>query len=87
MFFGEHFTPVQWLGVACLSGGILLLALRNIVDVVEAAGGAVSDITRPAPYKGENGLRKLVFFRPSVCLEHIPLYEKPRLDSSTLSRF
>ena len=28
--FGEHFTVVQWMGVACLSGGILLLALRNL---------------------------------------------------------
>ncbi|KAA9010221.1 DMT family transporter [Histidinibacterium aquaticum] len=27
--FHERFTPTQWLGVACLSGAILLLALRN----------------------------------------------------------
>ena len=30
--FGEHFTVVQWMGVACLSGGILLLALRNLFE-------------------------------------------------------
>ena len=34
LFFGEHFTTVQWLGVACLSGGILLLAVRNITEEV-----------------------------------------------------
>jgi len=34
LFFGEHFTPMQWVGVACLSGGILLLALRNIAEEV-----------------------------------------------------
>lgn len=34
LFFGEHFTPVQWLGVACLSGGILALAARNIREEV-----------------------------------------------------
>ena len=32
IFFGEHFTAVQWLGVACLSGGILMLAVRNIAE-------------------------------------------------------
>lgn len=32
LFFGEHFTGVQWLGVACLSGGILLLAVRNMTE-------------------------------------------------------
>ena len=32
MIFGERFTPLQWLGVACLSGGILLLALRNLSE-------------------------------------------------------
>lgn len=32
IFFNEHFTLVQWLGVACLSGGILLLALRNLTE-------------------------------------------------------
>ncbi|PUB13579.1 DMT family transporter [Yoonia sediminilitoris] len=31
-FFGEHFTATQWMGVACLSGGILLLALRNLSE-------------------------------------------------------
>jgi drug/metabolite transporter (DMT)-like permease len=31
-FFGERFTGLQWLGVACLSGGILLLALRNLSE-------------------------------------------------------
>ena len=31
--FGEVYTGVQWLGVACLSGGILLLALRNLGEV------------------------------------------------------
>jgi multidrug transporter EmrE-like cation transporter len=30
LFFGERFTPMQWIGVACLSGGILLLAARNL---------------------------------------------------------
>lgn len=28
--FHEHFTSMQWLGVFCVSGAILLLALRNI---------------------------------------------------------
>lgn len=32
VIFGEHFTAIQWLGVACLSGGILLLALRNLSE-------------------------------------------------------
>lgn len=32
LFFREHFTATQWLGVACLSGGILLLALRNLAE-------------------------------------------------------
>jgi len=32
VIFGEAFTPLQWLGVACLSGGILLLALRNLSE-------------------------------------------------------
>ncbi len=32
--FQEHFTATQWLGVACLSGGILLLALRNLSEEV-----------------------------------------------------
>ncbi|WP_333714771.1 DMT family transporter [Yoonia sp.] len=32
MLFGEVFTAVQWLGVACLSGGILLLAARNLAE-------------------------------------------------------
>ena len=30
LFFQEHFTPLQWAGVACLSGAMLLLALRNM---------------------------------------------------------
>jgi len=30
--FHEHFTALQWVGVACLSGGILLLALRNLTE-------------------------------------------------------
>lgn len=34
LFFGEFFTPMQWVGVACLSGGILLLAVRNIAEEV-----------------------------------------------------
>ncbi len=34
VIFGEHFTLTQWLGVACLSGGILLLALRNLSEEV-----------------------------------------------------
>ncbi len=32
IIFDEHFTAVQWAGVACLSGGILLLALRNLSE-------------------------------------------------------
>lgn len=32
VIFHEHFTLIQWLGVACLSGGILLLALRNLSE-------------------------------------------------------
>ena len=32
VFFGESYTLVQWLGVAGLSGGILLLALRNLSE-------------------------------------------------------
>ena len=32
LFFGEQYTALQWLGVACLSGGILLLALRNLSE-------------------------------------------------------
>lgn len=32
VFFNEHFNVIQWLGVACLSGGILLLALRNLSE-------------------------------------------------------
>ena len=32
VFFQEHFTPLQWAGVACLSGGILGLALRNLAQ-------------------------------------------------------
>jgi drug/metabolite transporter (DMT)-like permease len=34
LFFGEHFTVIQWFGVACLSGGILLLAARNLSEEV-----------------------------------------------------
>ncbi|MBT8411628.1 MAG: DMT family transporter [Octadecabacter sp.] len=30
MIFGERFMAMQWLGVACLSGAMLLLALRNM---------------------------------------------------------
>jgi multidrug transporter EmrE-like cation transporter len=30
VFFGEHFMGIQWVGVGFLSGGILLLALRNL---------------------------------------------------------
>ncbi len=30
LLFQEHFTTLQWLGVACLSGAMLLLALRNM---------------------------------------------------------
>lgn len=30
LLFQEHFEPLQWLGVACLSGAMLLLALRNM---------------------------------------------------------
>tara|TARA_R110002051_G_scaffold264959_1_gene324883 strand:+ start:22468 stop:23370 length:903 start_codon:yes stop_codon:yes gene_type:complete len=34
VFFQEHFTIIQWVGVACLSGGILLLALRNLSEEI-----------------------------------------------------
>lgn len=34
VIFGEPFTALQWLGVACLSGAILLLALRNLSEEV-----------------------------------------------------
>ena len=30
VIFAEHFTPLQWAGVATLSGAMLLLALRNM---------------------------------------------------------
>ena len=30
LLFQEHFEPLQWAGVACLSGAMLLLALRNM---------------------------------------------------------
>lgn len=30
LLFQEHFTVMQWVGVACLSGAMLLLALRNM---------------------------------------------------------
>ncbi|MGR3323237.1 MAG: EamA family transporter [Pseudooceanicola sp.] len=33
MFFGELFTPVQWLGVAVLLSGILGLAVYNMIHV------------------------------------------------------
>lgn len=32
LLFGEAYSALQWLGVACLSGGILLLALRNLSE-------------------------------------------------------
>lgn len=32
LLFDEHFSALQWVGVACLSGGILLLALRNLAE-------------------------------------------------------
>ncbi|SLN66445.1 DMT family transporter [Roseisalinus antarcticus] len=32
LVFSEHFTATQWAGVACLSGGILLLAVRNLTE-------------------------------------------------------
>ncbi len=36
LLFAESFSLTQWLGVACLSGGILLLALRNLSEEVIA---------------------------------------------------
>ena len=30
LLFQEHFTPLQWIGVLCLSAGMMLLALRNL---------------------------------------------------------
>lgn len=32
LLFSETYTAVQWLGIACLSGAILLLALRNLSE-------------------------------------------------------
>ncbi|MBQ2260105.1 MAG: EamA family transporter [Loktanella sp.] len=32
LFFGEYYSAMQWVGVAFLSGGILLLALRNLSE-------------------------------------------------------
>ncbi|MCC5985626.1 MAG: EamA family transporter [Rhodobacteraceae bacterium] len=32
VIFAESYSAVQWLGLACLSGGILLLALRNLSE-------------------------------------------------------
>lgn len=32
VIFDEHFTALQWLGVACVSGAILLLAARNLSE-------------------------------------------------------
>lgn len=32
VIFGESYTALQWLGVGALSGGILLLALRNLSE-------------------------------------------------------
>jgi len=32
IIFQEHFNALQWVGVACLSGGILLLAVRNLSE-------------------------------------------------------
>ena len=34
LFFEESFSSLQWAGVACLSGGILLLALRNLREEI-----------------------------------------------------
>ena len=34
IIFHEHFTATQWFGVALLSGGILLLAARNLTEEV-----------------------------------------------------
>lgn len=34
VIFQERFTALQWFGVLCLSGGILLLALRNLREEV-----------------------------------------------------
>lgn len=39
LLFHEHFTGTQWLGVACLVAGMLLLALRNLTaEQVDPAG-------------------------------------------------
>jgi drug/metabolite transporter (DMT)-like permease len=39
LLFQEHFTALQWVGVACLSGSMLLLALRNMaVEQVDLRG-------------------------------------------------
>jgi len=39
VLFQEHFTPAQWLGVACLSGAMGLLALRNLAVDPQARAG------------------------------------------------
>lgn len=39
LIFHEHFSALQWAGVACLSTGMLLLALRNMrVEAVDLRG-------------------------------------------------
>ena len=39
LLFHERFAPLQWAGVACLSGAMLLLALRNMAaEKVDLAG-------------------------------------------------
>lgn len=32
LIFHEHFTAVQWVGVGCLTGAMLLLSLRNLTE-------------------------------------------------------
>ena len=36
--FKEHYTLVQWVGIACLSGGILALSVLNIASTKTARG-------------------------------------------------
>jgi drug/metabolite transporter (DMT)-like permease len=45
VMFHEHFTLVQWLGILCLSGGILMLAFVNLR---EKQAGPAEDAYWPA---------------------------------------
>ena len=42
--FDEHYSVMQWAGIACLSGGILLLSVVNITATKEARGAIYAGI-------------------------------------------